>query len=105
MHDQRLGIWALDAQSLKRLLSTRDLHGVDNGCQGLGIGRTSVWVQLTPPGIDEILCCDGFTVGPSSLAAQVKHPGLPIRADLPTTDRKSTRLNSSHLGISYAVFC
>src|ERR1035441_8009559 len=24
---------------------------------------------------------------------------------LATTDRKSTRLNSSHLGISYAVFC
>src|ERR1039458_1881587 len=24
---------------------------------------------------------------------------------LPVTDRKSTRLNSSHLGISYAVFC
>src|SRR5205814_4605955 len=23
----------------------------------------------------------------------------------PSTDRKSTRLNSSHLGISYAVFC
>src|SRR5258705_8255336 len=23
----------------------------------------------------------------------------------PKTDRKSTRLNSSHLGISYAVFC
>src|SRR5205814_9518928 len=25
--------------------------------------------------------------------------------DLPEIDRKSTRLNSSHLGISYAVFC
>src|SRR5258705_3367778 len=25
--------------------------------------------------------------------------------DWPDTDRKSTRLNSSHLGISYAVFC
>src|SRR5262245_64837196 len=25
--------------------------------------------------------------------------------DLPSLDRKSTRLNSSHLGISYAVFC
>src|SRR5258705_8480295 len=24
---------------------------------------------------------------------------------MPSTDRKSTRLNSSHLGISYAVFC
>src|ERR1035438_3602629 len=26
-------------------------------------------------------------------------------ADVLTPDRKSTRLNSSHLGISYAVFC
>src|SRR5262245_49885913 len=28
-----------------------------------------------------------------------------IPADNPGRDRKSTRLNSSHLGISYAVFC
>src|SRR3712207_9272625 len=27
------------------------------------------------------------------------------RADLPREDRKSTRLNSSHANISYAVFC
>src|SRR5438045_6574731 len=27
------------------------------------------------------------------------------RLDVVATDRKSTRLNSSHLGISYAVFC
>src|SRR5262245_64175443 len=27
------------------------------------------------------------------------------RGDDPAADRKSTRLNSSHLGISYAVFC
>src|SRR5262245_24747352 len=27
------------------------------------------------------------------------------RLDVSTLDRKSTRLNSSHLGISYAVFC
>src|SRR5436853_4484466 len=33
--------------------------------------------------------------GPGRLPAEVEH--LP--------DRKSTRLNSSHLGISYAVFC
>src|SRR5258705_3305415 len=30
-------------------------------------------------------------------------PDEPVRAD--RRDRKSTRLNSSHLGISYAVFC
>src|SRR5258705_5668640 len=28
-----------------------------------------------------------------------------LQATLPMRDRKSTRLNSSHLGISYAVFC
>src|SRR5256885_4618511 len=35
-------------------------------------------------------------------------PGTPTRANrhlLPGQDRKSTRLNSSHLVISYAVFC
>src|ERR1039458_9705910 len=30
---------------------------------------------------------------------------LPADFKLPELDRKSTRLNSSHLGISYAVFC
>src|SRR5947199_6677959 len=33
-------------------------------------------------------------------------PALPARArEVADQDRKSTRLNSSHLGISYAVFC
>src|SRR5689334_24635290 len=37
-----------------------------------------------------------------------RHPAVgPVRERLPpaTTDRKSTRLNSSHSSISYAVFC
>src|SRR5215203_5555492 len=34
---------------------------------------------------------------------RVRHPGLPRPA--PPRDRKSTRLNSSHANISYAVFC
>src|ERR1035438_10801774 len=37
-----------------------------------------------PPEESESICLDGYA---------------------PTADRKSTRLNSSHLGISYAVFC
>src|SRR5438128_10283178 len=37
-------------------------------------------------------------------AALAMRPALLI-ADEPTTDRKSTRLNSSHGSISYAVFC
>src|SRR5262245_62669690 len=37
----------------------------------------------------------------------VDHPFWALNLGYPTTveDRKSTRLNSSHLGISYAVFC
>src|SRR5262245_63035438 len=33
------------------------------------------------------------------------HEDLAVEAELIGQDRKSTRLNSSHLGISYAVFC
>src|SRR5438045_8319465 len=32
-------------------------------------------------------------------------PAVPDRHRASSQDRKSTRLNSSHLGISYAVFC
>src|SRR5256885_3206914 len=40
--------------------------------------------------------------------AEVVEPALPpayARSSAGSTDRKSTRLNSSHLVISYAVFC
>src|SRR5256885_3853630 len=36
---------------------------------------------------------------------QVVHAGQRVRVLRPQLDRKSTRLNSSHLVISYAVFC
>src|SRR5438045_6118780 len=35
----------------------------------------------------------------------LKGDDIPLGARILTIDRKSTRLNSSHLGISYAVFC
>src|SRR5205814_6043820 len=38
-------------------------------------------------------------------AKQLKNLGVVDIASVPPRDRKSTRLNSSHLGISYAVFC
>src|SRR5439155_1785689 len=58
------------------------------------------------------------TMSPSSGTAKVHHAAtrfvtfhpyqpvtLVIPATVATTDRKSTRLNSSHVAISYAVFC
>src|SRR2546426_7482682 len=53
------------------------------------------------PGVAlHVLCCDR--------AVAVLHRQIavdPFRRDTSETDRKSTRLNSSHLVISYAVFC
>src|SRR5690349_24147236 len=41
----------------------------------------------------------------SSAAANAAQAGPSALQDLVTRDRKSTRLNSSHVEISYAVFC
>src|SRR5690606_39411727 len=35
----------------------------------------------------------------------IAHPGHELNHPFETQDRKSTRLNSSHVKISYAVFC
>src|SRR5699024_2739702 len=46
---------------------------------------------------------NGVIIGLSSIAAQLSPPGSGYYAA--SKDRKSTRLNSSHVSISYAVFC
>src|SRR5256886_17660914 len=48
-----------------------------------------------------------FGVGPRDTldSVKVEWPGREGRVSLLTQDRKSTRLNSSHSQISYAVFC
>src|SRR5690625_6412087 len=42
--------------------------------------------------------------GSTQVGESVEQPGLYYRNNV-VTDRKSTRLNSSHVAISYAVFC
>src|ERR1039458_9732894 len=44
-------------------------------------------------------------LGHGLLQRRAEGVGVNLRQQVPRTDRKSTRLNSSHLGISYAVFC
>src|SRR5215475_14742552 len=48
---------------------------------------------------------DAGTAQPWARAAVRAAAGRPGRARLRPGDRKSTRLNSSHVKISYAVFC
>src|SRR5437867_6992384 len=46
----------------------------------------------------------GFFCG-DGVQFAIEHRGREVWADWPEKDRKSTRLNSSHRTISYAVFC
>src|SRR6266852_8178563 len=66
------------------------------GMQGSGLLTAAV--QL--PGVECVAAADLYD-GRHTLAREiVGNPNLPV-----TRDRKSTRLNSSHGSISYAVFC
>src|SRR2546426_8900329 len=46
-----------------------------------------------------------LVTGTMTTSSMFSPSDCPLAAMTPTTDRKSTRLNSSHLVISYAVFC
>src|SRR5256885_15879364 len=47
----------------------------------------------------------GGDIDRDAVAAMIKQHFSSLSAPSPKRDRKSTRLNSSHLVISYAVFC
>src|SRR5207247_6024573 len=60
------------------------------------IGTRSHGAVVAPGGIDVATILAG---------TDLPRRSLPAMRDLPAEDRKSTRLNSSHEWISYAVFC
>src|SRR5258705_8989072 len=65
---------------------------------------TTLFRSVTVDYLVELVAACAFDpsmVGQELLALDAQSPGLQELL----TDRKSTRLNSSHLGISYAVFC
>src|SRR5690625_6259012 len=79
------------------------------------VGWGSSSMALIGPAMDSVLAADGVPFvnegrgGETShhTAARIGSLPLPVRVaggTLPR-DRKSTRLNSSHVAISYAVFC
>src|SRR5262245_63580976 len=65
-----------------------------------------------PPGLQVVIAAPreffGFNFKAADGGGRAQHAqtrGDHFLADAVAGDRKSTRLNSSHLGISYAVFC
>src|SRR5690606_40959738 len=75
--------------------------GVDGGGLFRALAAAGVHpARLLEPWIVAVAVLRGLPVG---VADEAGEPGLGERAAGP--DRKSTRLNSSHVKISYAVFC
>src|SRR5258705_8340231 len=63
-------------------------------------------LRLLPLGLGGILLLLSLTAWPRGMKPLwIALPWIAGSAQYFMTDRKSTRLNSSHLGISYAVFC
>src|SRR3712207_7400712 len=67
--------------------------------------RSALCIARGLPADGSLLCLD---VDPESTAIARRYwerAGVSSRIELRLGDRKSTRLNSSHANISYAVFC
>src|SRR5439155_23064468 len=72
------------------------------------LGRVSAGYEPDGVLLHVILTCDGVARHPASSAhfrASDSHDPLDDLRVRRRRDRKSTRLNSSHVAISYAVFC
>src|SRR5438045_8394228 len=62
--------------------------------------------RLTKTELEIFKCPSDGSLGPYDTSyVAIIGAGTAWQPDHATKDRKSTRLNSSHLGISYAVFC
>src|SRR5687768_18369302 len=81
-------------------------RSVDNDAAGITIAHSSSTTEVTEGG-----ATDAFTIKLNTEPTQNVAVALSVGADATldastlTLDRKSTRLNSSHGYISYAVFC
>src|ERR1035441_5865455 len=65
------------------------------------------YITLVQDSVESVLSCRSKveSSGSGKVESSAFGMGAKRRLPFPHPDRKSTRLNSSHLGISYAVFC
>src|SRR5262245_59919713 len=89
---------------LRRELSLAALHGQPLGLVGeVGALRVEDRVIVAAAKLEGDLARD--RLGDPALQRLAQHDRLRVEPAAFVEDRKSTRLNSSHLGISYVVFC
>src|SRR3712207_8710705 len=100
--------WAADHSPV--LNTVRDRYLKDGTFEGLGVGvalpieaKTAyLTVVLAEAGADVSVASPGPFFVQDDVAAALAERGVTVYA---SSDRKSTRLNSSHANLSYAVFC
>src|SRR5437870_8902403 len=68
------------------------------------LAKVELYRYLNEPEEAESICRDILAVEPRHQLA-LRLLGLALTDQTQCEDRKSTRLNSSHVAISYAVFC
>src|SRR5690348_18418830 len=81
-----------------RIDAKQDVFVADGKIAALGRPPAGFRAERTIDAANLVVC-----PGLIDLSARLREPGFEYRATL--EDRKSTRLNSSHPSISYAVFC
>src|SRR5207253_9051214 len=84
-------------RAMDRIIREMERHGSSAG-GGAGGGRDE---RRATPGAT-VSVEDAIALGTSAVARMLR---TPLIVTLTKGDRKSTRLNSSHVAISYAVFC
>src|SRR5262245_10051760 len=95
-----------------------DIHGVGTNVPGYEVSWNcydrliSHEIKTLPNGVQyyerdkfKMELADDMNVGDMSVSFTLKKNDMSPTFMSSARDRKSTRLNSSHLGISYAVFC
>src|SRR3989442_3137315 len=113
------GAMTLEGTVNKTALALLILIGTASGTWNLGIGDARLWGLIFISAVGGFIVAmvtvfnqtwapyttpvyaalEGLALGAISLGFELQYPGIVSR------DRKSTRLNSSHVRISYAVFC
>src|SRR3712207_6369156 len=88
------GLGKTKQEAVERRMVLEEAAGIESRLSQLS---AVIGVRLDPRDRDRSLT-------PAQLSGLHAHPGV-LRSEMAMEDRKSTRLNSSHANISYAVFC
>src|SRR5690625_2341786 len=88
-HAREAGLSEADVDKFRLAVDEACTNVIEHACKGDETYRITITINIKGPRVTMLIRDDGEAFDPEKYAP----------------DRKSTRLNSSHVAISYAVFC